>query len=362
MSSIERPGPPKLGRAERRLVAVKAGLDERAQQRARPQVEATKSPVEKEPAERQDEERLAGLVPKRFSRWLSTAAKVGFPVALATILALQSWEAARIDTASASKLGPTPAEVPTPERAAEEMARLGRTIEKINQEPGVAMGPATPTATEIQPKMSWEEIELSGHEITLRIQPNFSQTEAEWLKMNIPTIVDNLASIIGSERCKIFISHEAGGVCGGATMCSYSPHLDENYGVLTVAHGTIVGEEDIYGRDYYWLTSHELIHILFDPFSEEMAKLLNMKDAHEFVIQLGEIVAIRSGREPFLLTNKAYDQPWVVLEALDRDPEIFRKLYDEWESRGRPSLSRTEWARISSRLSPGLFEVIEGRQ
>jgi len=301
-------------------------------------------------------ERLTGEL-KKLPKW----AQATLAIALLGG-ALKVGESAKIDVSSASESGPTPIELPTPPGIARQMGEFDEEIRKINRQPGAVMSQVTPTAAEIQQKMSWEEIKLSGHEITLRIQPNFSQTEAEWLKMNIPTIVDNLASVIGSDRSKIFISHEVSGECKGATMCSYSPHLDENYGVLIVAHGTIVGEKDIYGRDYYWLTSHELIHILFDPFSAEMAKLLKLEDSHEFITQLGEIVAIKSGEEPFLLINKAYDQPWVVLEALEKDPEIFRKLYDEWDSRGRPSLSRTEWARISSRLSPGLFEVIDGRQ
>jgi hypothetical protein len=167
---------PRLGtRAESRLSVLKDRLDERAQQRARPQVEAAKSSVGRADYGGQ----LTGLDfsdPRSRRRFLKIAAPA---VVIALTFTFLTREAARTDSSYASELGPTPKVLPAPEETTREMAEFERTIIKaINQEPHVA-AIATPTASEIQqqkPVVS-EKSEKQGQSVKLEILNNLNLEE-----------------------------------------------------------------------------------------------------------------------------------------------------------------------------------------
>jgi len=103
-------------------------------------------------------ERLTGLEFEKLPKGTQVALRIlGLQVIVLTTLT--AGEAARAGLASAYKSGPTPAEVPTPEGTAKEMAEFERKIGAI-REPGVIR--ATPTATEIQQEQKVQAALESG--------------------------------------------------------------------------------------------------------------------------------------------------------------------------------------------------------
>ena len=180
MSFIEqRPGSPRSGRAERRLVAAKAGLDERAQQRA---IEAKKSPVEKRPEERPSYKKKL-LVP-------------AVSLALLTLIS-EIREAGNIDVSSASELGPTPRVLLTPEETMKEMALFDQTIEEI-REPGVVVSEATPQATEIQQEKTEQNIET----VQVEFQPG-TICNVELLGVTNSSIADSVLEKFTPDKMRV---------------------------------------------------------------------------------------------------------------------------------------------------------------
>ena len=102
--------------------------------------------------------RLTGLDFKELPRWAQVTLKMVTPAVIGLIV-FRAGEAAKIDLASASELGPTPKVLPAPEKTIREAEEFEAIIEAINQEPHIA-AITTPTATEIQQQHGVEREEI----------------------------------------------------------------------------------------------------------------------------------------------------------------------------------------------------------
>jgi hypothetical protein len=88
-----------------------------------------------------------------------------------------------------------------------------------------------------------------------------------------------------------------------------------------------------------------------------MAKLFNLDDPHEFITQLGDVVSLNLGGD----TIENEPKSSVIYQVLQRDPDILKKLFREYQLRRGLNLSGEDWVEIADQASPGSIEAIIGR-